>query len=348
MASFVEVPGYTLKRALKRTSDQDSWLAEHRGESVVLRRYAMVTAPEHILHFTQRAMAATAMIHSGILPLKARGRTGDQLFVARAHLDGSSLREHAPNLASVKEKLRVILKIGQALVHVHKHGLVHGAVHADNVLFADRAPLEPQLVDLTLLPEPYGVSARSDRFDERTDQHALGRLCSSLLGKSDEQELELARAIARATSDDRDRRFAHLETFLEVIEQHLGAADSGETPIAVQVADGCIEVTMTGRWTRAAVKDCVERLEAALKSPGPWRVVYRFASTLGYNQAGVVSVLSELHRKHRRLLERVAFLATDPQVRGLGVILGQSIDDLPWKTFASPQTMQAWLSEALK
>jgi hypothetical protein len=161
-----------------------------------------------------------------------------------------------------------------------------------------------------------------------------------LIGKS--QHKDLVTALARATSHDRDLRYAHMEDFLDVIERH-SAGPAPSSAVEIAVGDRVITVTVNGQWTRQTVQDCAERVTAALRPPGPWRIAYRFSSSAGYHQAGVIDGLDALHKKHRPLLERVAFLAADPQTRGLGVVLGCSMQDLPWKTFLSQESMQSWL-----
>jgi serine/threonine protein kinase len=175
--SFSDVSGYRLVRALRRAPTDDTWLAERAGEQLVLRRYIGIRAPKDVVYFTQRALACRAFRHPAIAALRDRGRSGDQLYVSRAQFPGGSLRERAAKLAGRDDKLRVILKIGDALVHSHKHGVPHGAVHADNILFDDAGA--PHLVDYALLPgKPRGEHAPPDReSDARSDQYSLARLC---------------------------------------------------------------------------------------------------------------------------------------------------------------------------
>jgi hypothetical protein len=338
--SFSDVSGYKLVRALRRAPNDESWLAERDGEQLVLRRYLGIRASRDVVHFTQRALAGRALRHPVICGLRDRGRSGDQLFVARAHFGGGSLRDRAAKLSSPDDKLRVILKIGDALLHSHKHGVPHGAVHADNILFDDAG--EPRLVDYKLLPgKAHGDHAPPDReSDARTDQYSLARLCVWLIGKA--QRPELVAALGRATSADRDLRFPHLEDFLEIVEQTVETNALPEK-IDVAVFGRCITVTVSGEWSRPAVLECASRITTALRPPGPWQIAYRFSSAAGYRQSGVVHELERLHRQHRALLERIAILAPDPQARGLGVVIGCSVDDLPWKTFLTEETMRAWL-----
>jgi hypothetical protein len=341
--AFSEVGGYRLLRSLRSAPTDDSWLAERAGEQLVLRRYIGIRIPRDVVHFTQRALATRALRHPAITGLRDRGRSGDQLFVARAHLGGGSLRERANGLGSRDERLRLILRIGEALVHSHKHGMPHGAVHADNILFDDAG--KPHLVDHALLPgRPRGEHAPPDReSDARTDQYSLAGLCIWLVGKA--HRPELVAALARATSSDRDLRFLHLEDFLEIVEQSIETTAAAEK-VEVAVSDRCITVTVSGPWSRPAVVECAARITAELRAPGKWQLAYRLSSAAGYRQSGVVDELERLHRLHRSRLERIAILAPDPQARGLGVVVGCSVEGLPWKTFLTEETMRAWLAGA--
>jgi hypothetical protein len=175
----------------------------------------------------------------------------------------------------------------------------------------------------------------------RADQYSLGRLCLWLCGATAPEAL--VAALARATSVDRALRFPQLEDFLATLERHAGGPAPAPCPVDVKVSPGRIHVTVGGPWTRQSVETCAGRIEAALVPPGPWRIAYHLASSAGYRQAGVIEALTALHRRRRALVDRVAFLAADPQARGLGVVLGSSVDGLPWRAFASADTMRAWL-----
>jgi hypothetical protein len=343
--AFSDVSGYRLVRALRQAPTDESWLAERDGEQLVLRRYLGIRAPKDVVYFTQRALAVRALRHPAIAGLRDRGRSGDQLYIARAHLGGGSLRERTAKLGERDDKLRLILKIGEALLHGHKHGVPHGAVHSDNILFDDAGA--PHLVDHALLPgKPRGEYAPSDReSDSRSDQFSLARLCIALVGKA--HRPELVAALARASSADRDLRFPRLEDFLAVVEDSLEKTAAPEK-VEVAVSERCITVTVSGGWSRSAVMECATRITAALRPPGRWQIAYCLSSAAGYRQAGVVDELERIHRLHRPLLERIAILAPDPQARGLGVVLGCSVEDLPWKTFVSEETMRAWLAEAIR
>jgi serine/threonine protein kinase len=344
-ATFSDVSGYRLVRALRKAPSDETWLAERDGEQVVLRRYLSVRAPKDVVYFTQRALACRALRHPAIESLRDRGRSGDQIYVARAYLGGGSLRERAAGLSDREDKLRLVLKIGEALVHSHRHGVPHGAVHADNILFDGAGA--PHLVDYSLQAgKPRGENAPPDReSDARTDQYSLAKLCLSLVGKA--HRPDLVSALARATSADRDLRFTHLEQFLQAVEESVETTAATEK-VEVAVSGRCITVTVSGAWSRSAVTECAARITTALRPPGRWQIAYCFASSTGYRQSRVVDELERVHRLHRPLLERIAILAPDPQARGLGVVLGCSVEGLPWKTFINEDTMRAWLAEAVR
>ena len=303
-------------------------------------------SPKDSVGFSERATAAAALRHVGIVPLNDRGRVDGKLFAVREYVAGGTLAERAPTLAQVSDKLNVISAVGRALEHAHHHGVVHGALHPRNVLVTDTS--QARLVDFLLLGSSSGdfvaPEARRGVSDEYVDQYSLGRLLGWLLGPSVSEHPTLEEAIGRATSADRRHRFVHLEDLLQIVEAPLEQEADGS--IDVEVDERIIRVTVTERWSRESLRACVEQIEAALAGPGPWAVAYVLRTYRGYHESGVVSMISELHRRRQGRLQRVAFLATDPQARGLGIILGNSVDNLPWKAFNSPEQMQAWLEEA--
>jgi hypothetical protein len=352
VAEFADVAGYDLIRALSRRAEVETWLASRRGQEVVLRRYAArLDGPDDVIYFGQRALGAAALRQACIVPLSDHGRLAGHLYAAREHVAGGSLRERAGTLARFGDRLQVVSDIGRALAHAHQHGLVHGALHPDNVLLTERG--EARLVDFPLVKDPpptqfTAPEVRRGISDERVDQYSLGKLLAWLLAQGSDAaaagELsELEEAMARATALDWRRRFVHLDELLEVVEAQIEHAAPQASAVQVEASGREIEVTVGGAWTREAVRACVEKLEAALAPPGPWRIAYVFESYRGYHQSSVITVLSELHRRLRPLIERIAFFATEPQARGLGVILGSSVEKLPWKAFDSRESMHSWL-----
>jgi hypothetical protein len=144
------------------------------------------------------------------------------------------------------------------------------------------------------------------------------------------------------------KRFAHFDELVQALEAALaraGAAESsGAAGIEVVRVAKTVHVVVTGNWTPQAVRACVEEIDHALEQPGATAIGYMLNAQGGCHSTAI-DALAELHRRHQTVLRRVAFVSDTPQARGASVLIGRRVEGLPWKTFSSSESMDAWLNE---
>ncbi len=85
-----------------------------------------------------------------VVPLAGLGAAPPRLVLATATAGGGSLTELLMRRAplSVAETLTVVSPMAEAMTHLHRHGVVHGALTTDSVLFTDRGM--PLLADAAI------------------------------------------------------------------------------------------------------------------------------------------------------------------------------------------------------
>lgn len=356
--SAPDIEGHELVQLLKRTTECQTWLARNaRGEDVVVKGYSD-DGPDAMVLFASRATSASTLNHPSVARLRARGKSGDLLYVVRDHYVLGSLAELSSSL-DVAAKLRVCLDIGRALAHAHQRGLVHGALKPSNILFS--APGVPALADFMVAgtseatefsaPEQRGSAPSSPRVD----QFALAAVAAwSLLGRMPRRgeqlvdDPDLDDALKRSLSAAPGNRLAHFDELTRAFDGALAPfSRSLPPPPAVEVVRlaKTLHVCVTGNWTPQAVRSCVEAIDSALDSSGSVAIGYLLNAEGGCHSTAI-DALAELHRRHQTHLKRVGFVSESPQARGASVLIGRRVEGLPWKTFSTAESMDAWLNEA--
>ncbi len=288
---------------------------------------------KRLVSFASRVMAISALRHPSIAPLLDRGQAGDGVFVVREWFADGSLAQTAATLDATA-KLRVAIDVAQALEHSHRHGLSHGSIKAENV-FVESKTL---LVDFVVDPQ--------ETLHPKADQKALADLVRWLdVGARD---AALQAALDRARSTDAARRFAHLNQLVTALEQALaqsGVNDDATSSFAVVRTPETIRVETSGRFTLDGITRCVEEIGRELARSKTNTIAYVLDAQGGCHGAAIDAIV-QLHRRHRAVLKRVAFCSRTPEARGMSVLIGSRVDDLPWKTFSTNDSMVAWLREA--
>ncbi len=96
--------------------------------------------PEALVRFRREARAAAKLNHPNIVQVFDTGVDGDVHYLVMEYLPEPDLKqviaEYAPLPA--RKVLEVAAQVCQALAYIHGHGLVHGDVKPQNVLFTDQ------------------------------------------------------------------------------------------------------------------------------------------------------------------------------------------------------------------
>jgi serine/threonine-protein kinase len=197
---------YRLERELGQGGMATVWLAEdlrHRRKvAVKVLRPELATAlgPDR---FLREIEVAAQLHHPHILPLYGSGEADGFLFYVMPYEAGQSLRERLERETElpVRDVVRLLHDIADALSHAHQHGLVHRDIKPENVMLSGRHALVTDFgvakavsdatgrANLTTVGVALGTpvymapeQAMADpNIDHRADIYALGVLAYELL-----------------------------------------------------------------------------------------------------------------------------------------------------------------------
>lgn len=157
--------------------------------------------------FQMEGELLAGLTHSGIAQIHDAGESSDgQLFLAMELVEGAPITAWCDtNARSIEERLRLFLRVVEAVQYAHQNGVVHRDIKADNVLVKDEGegPVV-KLIDFGIAKSIAGGGPRSLRstwdgailgtpatmspeqasggaIDTRTDVHGLGVLMFELL-----------------------------------------------------------------------------------------------------------------------------------------------------------------------
>ncbi len=204
--------------------------------------------PDFVRRFEAEAQFVAGISHPSIVPVEDHWRDPDGAYVVSPLLVHGSLADLlADGPLESPAALRVLDHVGAALAHLHRHGIVHGAVTPTNVLLDEDG--DPHLTDVVLGGAAGDVPAEARRYaaperlagapaDQRSDLHDLALLFHELLtgsrpphgvrlppldrdrtGTPAALDEVLARGAAPSPADRHDR----VEDFLRAVRQVMGA-----------------------------------------------------------------------------------------------------------------------------
>ncbi|HJU65286.1 MAG TPA: serine/threonine-protein kinase [Gemmatimonadaceae bacterium] len=132
-------PAYTLERELAGGGMSRVFVATEKalGRKVVIK----VLPPElgagvNIERFRREIQLAAQLHHPHIVPLLSAGEHGHLLYYTMPFIEGSSLRSRLrrEGKLSVREVVRVLHDVVDALAYAHARGIIHRDIKPDNIL----------------------------------------------------------------------------------------------------------------------------------------------------------------------------------------------------------------------
>ena len=148
------------------------------------------------------AREASDLRHDHIVPVLDSGDAGAWMYVAMLFVDGASLRELIDSGAlTIRESLRVLAPIAEALDVAHEAGLVHGDVKPSNILLT--AEGHPYLTDFGMAGDACAAPEQLEgrRPTAASDVYALTAVLDECLGgASPEVDEIVARGMAAQPS----------------------------------------------------------------------------------------------------------------------------------------------------
>ncbi|MES1244429.1 MAG: protein kinase [Acidobacteriota bacterium] len=197
---------YRILKFLGAGAMGEVYLAEdpHIERKLAIKTVRLVGRPNEIEDRTKRllreARAAGRLLHPNIVTLFDAGETEGQLFLAFELVEGADLAgrlESGPPL-SLREVLRIVRQVADALDYAHRQGIVHRDIKPSNILLdttgrvkvADFgiAKVTGQSTELTMAGSVMGSpqylspeQIRGDDLDGRSDVFSLGVVLYELL-----------------------------------------------------------------------------------------------------------------------------------------------------------------------
>ncbi len=194
---------YDLTAQLAKKYSHVSYLASPSTEperQVLLTVYAssLFRFPHERENWLKKVQSIKDCQHPHLVPIVDMGIEEGHPFVVREYLPSKSLRSHlkqiSPDRLELREALTIISQVGQALMYLHHHHLIHGNVKPENILLQSTG--QAILADISLIDTDAIIRDQStqeyafcylapEQFagscDARSDQYALGCLTYELI-----------------------------------------------------------------------------------------------------------------------------------------------------------------------
>lgn len=373
------VEGFTLLDLLGSGPSGQTWRAQMKsGRMVALKLFSrwLSAQPGFLTRFEKETAPLLVLSHPHIVELVERGRKGDLLYLAMEYIPDRTLRARAREFQEPRAALRLALEVASALHHAHVRGLLHRGLKPENILVTSSGTAKVADFGLARLrndeasnPSPYSAPEQRERppyADGRTDLFALATVLYELLyqerpprpwspaaSKVPVRDARLFSLFAQSLAEDPAHRFRRVRDFSDELERLMEASagvpaapdasvGQGSSPLALEVKGNTVCVKIRARGDAEGLKRSLLPLEQVLRQPGLWSVAYDLSEMAGWSTREI-DVMVELHRRHKKSFRRIAFCSPFPSVRGAGVLVGTSVKEVVWKTFASPQLMQQWV-----
>lgn len=329
--------------------------------------------PDFASAFEQDTGIAASLRHANVVGLQQRGRAGEEYFIAYELMPGGSLREHLrAGPMGVRQALRVGLDVARALDHAHQRRMLHRGLKPENVFLTPsgmarvsdfgQARFAGQQLQVGRYspPEQWRTSLQKDG---RADLWAAAFIVHELItgqapltppqpladrvpGATDRLDGLFKRAFA-PNPEERFLRAGELLAALTDLQEREGPAASGahDSPVVVtvekDVAHACVR-----RCTADALELGLKLVEQALRAgPGRWRLAYDLSAVPSMGTMENAALI-RLHERCRDRLKAVYFHSPIAHVRGSALVVGGSVQGLPFRVFDSAESLRRGLREA--
>ena len=375
---FPQIDGFTILGSLGAGPSGHTWHARHedrahRGaEAPVAAALGAAGLRRPVREGDSASHGAAPPPHRGAGRSRAQG---DHFFLATEYLPGGSLQKRPAELRETPAALRLTLEVSRALHHAHAHGMQHRGLKPENILLS--ASGDAKVADFGLARLRDDEASTTSHYtapeqgalplyaDGRADLYALATVLYELLyserpprpwspaaSKVPVRDTRLFSLFSQSLADNPAQRFRRIQDFTEELERILDTGPGAPQPpaLAVGQASGPLSLEVRGRTVYVKVrargdaewlKRSLLALEQVIRQPGPWGVAYNLSEMAGWSTREI-DVVVDLHRRYEKNLRRVGFSSPLPAVRSGGMLVGTSVKEVPWNTFASPQALQDW------
>lgn len=205
--------------------------AATRADNTYDQQLAIKLIQPHIIQqLGQRALFTEAQIlarlnHPGIAKVYDGGLFRDQVYIVMEYIHGQTLEHYLQHHSlSRQDKLRLFIRICQAVEHAHDHQVLHADLKPANILIT--ADIQPKLIDFNLTQKLKQQSveahdstllAFSDQYaspeqkqggylTQQSDVYALGKILHTLF-PDPKPGSDLACIISQATAQPVEQRY---------------------------------------------------------------------------------------------------------------------------------------------
>ena len=242
------IGAYTIQRLIGQGGMGAVYLAEqrspHRSVALKLMRPGLASA-QALRRFEHEAEVLGRLQHPGVAQIYEAGLHDGAPFFAMEFVDGPTLTQYADDhKLSARDRLRLFVRVCEAVHHAHTKGVVHRDLKPSNILVAEVGdPPEPQpkvldfgvaratdsdvqattmqteigqLIGTVPYMSPEQVSGRTTDVDTRSDVYALGVVLYELLAGRLPYDLKdrIVLEVARIIQEDDPTRLSSLDTRL--------------------------------------------------------------------------------------------------------------------------------------
>jgi class 3 adenylate cyclase len=238
---FPEIPGYRCLRPIGQGGMSRVFLVERLRDGAHLAlKFAdgSVSEDSEVLYrFVEEYGLLEQVHHPNVLQIYDQGVTDDVLFIVMEYLAGGTLKHHIGNQGMEPERAWAVLcEIVQALVEVHRMGIIHRDIKPENIMLRNdgsavlgdfgvarrmyKAHRSDQLE--YIVGTPYYMSpeqALGENEDERTDIYSMGAVFFNMLTGEKPYRGETLEEIVQqhlhAPVPKLPSRYRHLQFFLD-------------------------------------------------------------------------------------------------------------------------------------
>lgn len=164
-----------------------------RDVALKIAHPSALQTPTQIERFLREARAAGALRHPHIVPVFDAGQVDDVYYLAAAFIEGNTLAHaFAQRRLSLRDKVRCIREVAEALAYAHRKGIIHRDVKPANILLdaagkayladfgiarhyqQDRLTQTDELIGTPAYMAPEQMCATGNDAGHLADQYSLG------------------------------------------------------------------------------------------------------------------------------------------------------------------------------
>lgn len=211
-------------------------------QRTVALKFLTGESPEHARRFLKEAQIQARVESPNICRIYEAGEMGGRPFIAMQYVEGKTLDAAAAQMTP-DQKLRLLLKVAEAVHAAHRLGLIHRDLKPSNIMVepSEEGSWEPYVMDFGLARELSGPSltqsgiivgtpsymapeqtrGEASALDRRTDVYSLGATAYELLSGKPPFEggssLDILRKVAEENPVPLERLVPSLPTDVETI-----------------------------------------------------------------------------------------------------------------------------------